>query len=126
MEFYIAKNSTLPLLKMQVVQDGRSDFQNFSELISTSKILFSMNDVYTRRPKISSKRAGFVHKTFVNPDTPVEYYIYYQFTKRDTNTVSRYEGQFLLSNEQGVLILPLRERLFINVQDSFVQENFCC
>lgn len=126
MEFFIAKNSTLPLLKMQVVQDGRSDFQNFSELISTSKILFSMNDVYTGRPKISSKRAGFVHKTFVNPDTPVEYYIYYQFTKRDTNTVSRYEGQFLLSNEQGVLILPLRERLFINVQDSFVQENFCC
>ena len=126
MEFFITKNSTLPLLKMQVVQDGRSDFQNFSELISTSKILFSMNDVYTGRPKISSKRAGFVHKTFVNPDTPVEYYIYYQFTKRDTNTVSRYEGQFLLSNEQGVLILPLRERLFINVQDSFVQENFCC
>lgn len=126
MEFFISKNSTLPLLKMQVVQDGRSDFQNFSELISTSKILFSMNDVYTGRPKISSKRAGFVHKTFVNPDTPVEYYIYYQFTKRDTNTVSRYEGQFLLSNEQGVLILPLRERLFINVQDSFVQENFCC
>jgi hypothetical protein len=126
MEFFIAKNSTLPLLKMQVVQDGRSDFQNFSDLISTSKILFSMNDVYTGRPKISSKRAGFVHKTFVNPDTPVEYYIYYQFTKRDTNTVGRYEGQFLFSNEQGVLILPLRERLFINVQDSFVQENFCC
>lgn len=126
MNFFIKQGATLPVLKMQVVQDGRSDYQNFSELIATSKILFSMVDVKTGIPKISSKRAGFVHKTFVNPDTPDEYYIYYQFTSRDTNTVGLYEGQFLLSNEQGVLILPLRERLFINVQDSFVQENFCC
>lgn len=126
MEFFIKKGATLPVLKMQVVQDGRSDYQNFAELIATSKILFSMVDVYTGIPKISSKRAGFVHKTFVNPDTPVEYYIYYKFTTRDTNSTGRYEGQFLLSNEQGILILPLRERLFINIQDAFVQENFCC
>lgn len=126
MEFFIKKGATLPLLKMQVVQDGRSEFENFSNIIATSKILFSMVDVYTGIPKISSKRAGFVHKTFVNPDTPVEYYIYYRFTKRDTKDTGRFEGQFLLSGDQGVLILPLRERLFINIQESFVQENFCC
>ena len=29
MEFYIKKNATLPLLKMAVVKDGRSDYDKF-------------------------------------------------------------------------------------------------
>lgn len=126
MEFFIKKDATLPLLKMQVVKDGRSDYHSFMNLIETSTIVFSMVDVATGIPKISSKLAGFVSKTFVDPNTPTEYYIYYRFTKRDTGKVGRYEGQFLLKNEQGDLIVPIREQLFINVQDSFVSDNPCC
>ena len=82
MEFYIKKNATLPVLKMQIVKDGRSDYHNFMDLIESSTILFSMVDVETGIPKIISKRAGFVSKTFVDPNTPTEYYIYYNFTKK--------------------------------------------
>jgi hypothetical protein len=126
MEFYIKKNATLPVLKMQVVKDGRSDYQNFMDLIESSSILFSMVDVETGIPKIVSKRAGFVSKTFIDPNTPTEYYIYYTFTKKDTNKVGRYEGQFMLKNEQGDLIVPIREQLFITVQDSFISDTACC
>jgi hypothetical protein len=126
MEFFIKKDATLPLLKMQVVKDGRSDYQSFMNLIETSTIAFSMVDVATGIPKISSKLAGFVSKTFDDPNTPTEYYIYYRFTKRDTGKVGRYEGQFLLKNEEGDLIVPIREQLFITVQDSFVSDNSCC
>lgn len=126
MEFFIKKDATLPLLKMQVVKDGRSDYQSFMNLIETSTIVFSMVDVATGIPKISSKLAGFVSKTFDDPNTPTEYYIYYQFNKKDTSKVGRYEGQFLLKNEQGDLIVPIREKLFITVQDSFVSDNACC
>jgi hypothetical protein len=126
MEFFIKKDATLPLLKMQVVKDGRSDYHSFMNLIETSTIVFSMVDVATGLPKISSKLAGFVSKTFDDPSTPTEYYIYYRFTKRDTGKVGRYEGQFLLKNEQGDLIVPIREQLFINIQDSFVSDNPCC
>lgn len=126
MEFFIKKGATLPILKMQVVQDGRSDYRQFADMIAQSTILFSMVDVYTGIPKISSKRAGFVQKTLLNLNSPIEYYIYYKFTSTDTNKVGRYEGQFLLSNDQGVLILPLREQLFINIQDAFVKDKFCC
>ena len=106
MEFYLKKNSTLPLLKLQVVKDGRSDYQSLMDLIEVSSIFFSMTDTETGIPKITSRPGGFVNKTFLNPNTEPEYYIYYQFTNKDTNRVGRYEGQFMLRTSDGVLILP--------------------
>ena len=123
MEFFIKKNATLPVLKLQVVKDGRSDYNNFMNTIELSTIFFSMVDVETGVPKISSRPAGFVEKLFEDPNAEPEYYIYYQFTNKDTNRVGRYEGQFMLRNDDGVLILPIRENLFINVQESFISDE---
>lgn len=123
MDFFIKKNATLPVLKLQVVKDGRSDYNKFMDMIEESAIFFSMVDVETGMPKISSRPAGFVEKTFVDLNAGPEYYIYYQFTPRDTNRVGRYAGQFMLRNSDGVLILPIREELFINVQDSFIADD---
>ena len=64
-----------------------------------------------------------MNKTFLNPNTEPEYYIYYQFTNKDTNRVGRYEGQFMLRTSDGVLILPIREKLYINIQESFVADD---
>ncbi len=105
MEFFIKKNATLPLLKLQVVKDGRTDYNNFMKFLETSSIFFSMVDVESGVPKITSRPAGFVEKTFIDPNTEPEYYIYYQFTNRDTNRVGRFEGQFMLRDDDGVLIL---------------------
>jgi hypothetical protein len=123
MDFFIKKKATLPVLKLQVVKDGRSDYNKFMDMIEESAIFFSMVDVETGIPKISSRPAGFVEKTFVDLNAGPEYYIYYQFTPRDTNRVGRYAGQFMLRNSDGVLILPIREELFINVQDSFIADD---
>jgi len=123
MEFFIKKNATLPLLKMQVVKDGRSDYDKFMDMIEESSIFFSMVNVENGNPKISTKPAGFVERTELNPDAKPEYYIYYQFTLQDTNTVGRFEGQFLLRNSDGVLILPIRDRLFINIQESYIAND---
>jgi hypothetical protein len=123
MEFFIKKKATLPVLKLQVVKDGRSNYNHFMKEIELSSIFFSMVDVETGLIKINSKLAGFVEKTFSDPNAEPEYYIYYQFTSIDTNKVGRYEGQFLLRNDDGVLIVPIREQLFINVQESFVADD---
>ena len=123
MEFFIKKNATLPLLKLAVVKDGRSDFYNFMKTIELSAIFFSMVDVETGIPKITSRPAGFVEKTNVDPNAEPEYYIYYQFQNRDTNTPGRYEGQFMLRNDDGVLILPIREKLYIDIQESFIADD---
>ena len=123
MEFYIKKNATLPLLKLQVVKDGRSDFRKFMDMIEVSALFFSMVDIETGIPKITSRPAGFVEKTFDDPNAETEYYIYYQFNPRDTNKVGRFEGQFMLRSPDGNLILPVREKLFINVQESFIADD---
>jgi hypothetical protein len=118
MEFNIKKNSTLPILKMAVVKDGRNDYQSFMDFIETSSLFFSMVDSDTGVNKIHMEPAGFVEKTFTDPNTPVEYYIYFKFQKKHLNSVGKFEGQFTLRNESGTLILPIREQLFINVLDS--------
>jgi hypothetical protein len=123
MEFYIKKNATLPVLKIQVVKDGRSDYNNFMDMIEQSAIFFSMVNTETGIPKITTRPAGFVEKIQIDPNASPEYYIYYKFTPRDTNKVGRYEAQFLLRNDDGTLILPIREQLFINIQESFIADD---
>ena len=123
MEFFIKKNATLPLLKLQVVKDGRSDYDNFMKSIESSDIFFSMVNIESGVPKMLSVSAGFVLKESTESNPEPEYYIYYQFKNRDTNQVGRFEGQFMLNTDDGVLILPIRDKLFINVQESFVADN---
>ena len=126
MEFYIKKNATLPVLKMQVVKDGRAGYIQLMQDLEISKIFFSMVDVYNGIPKIVSAPCYIVPLIFAEDGAEPEYYIYYQFKSRDTNTVGRYQGQFLIKNDEGSLILPIREELYINIQDSFISESACC
>ena len=123
MEFYLKKNSTLPLLKIQVAKNGRGDYNDFMKIIESSAIFFSMVDIESGIPKITSRPAGFVEKFLDDPNATPEYYIYYQFTNRDTNRPGRYEAQFMLRNDDGVLILPINEKLYINIQESFIADD---
>ena len=125
MEFYIKQNATLPVLKMQIVRDGRSGYQQLMQDLEVSTIFFTMIDVVTGIPKIVSAPAEIVNLILPDGAAP-EYYIYFKFTSRDTNTPGRYEGQFLIKNDEGNLILPIREELYINVQPSFISETACC
>ena len=120
------QNATLPLLKMQIVKDGRSDYVTFMNLLEVSNIFFSMVNTATGIPKIVSAPASIVEKTFAEPGTPTEYYVYFQFSSMQTDTPGRYVGQFLLKSDEGNLILPIREQLYINVQPSFISSTNCC
>ena len=125
MEFYIKQNATLPVLKMQVVKDGRAGFLQLMEDLAVSTIFFTMIDVETGIPKIVSAPCGIVPLILPLGATP-EYYVYVQFTARDTNTPGRYQAQLLIRNDEGNLILPIREELYINIQESFISETACC
>ena len=126
MEFYIKKNATLPVLKMQVVKDGRAGYLQLMQDLEVSTIFFTMIDVETGIPKIVSAPCSIVSLILPEEGAATEYYIYFKFTSRDTNTPGRYQGQFLIKNDEGNLILPIREDLYINIQDSFISETACC
>jgi hypothetical protein len=120
MEFFIGKNSNLPILKMQVIKDGKHDIDTMLSLIESSILYFSMKDTNTGVYRILNSSAGFVEKTFLEPNSDIEYYLYYKFSKNDTYKVGRYEGEFLLKSEEGTLLLPIREKLFINITESLI------
>ena len=116
MEFFIAKDSSLPILKMDVVKDGRTDSsKNFYESMVNSKVRFSMKNEENGIQKIFMRDAIFVRKTKTNPDSNNEYYVVYKWTSRDTKTKGRYIGEFLVVLESGELISPIRENLYINI-----------
>ena len=59
---------------------------------------------------------GYITDKLINePDSPKEYYIYYKWTERDTNQKGRFIGEFTITTENGDLICPIREPLFINI-----------
>ena len=120
MEFFIRKNATLPVLKMQVANDGRREYKEFMRLLETATISFSMINEATGIPKISNAPAYITDKIFDDPNAEKEYYVYYVFSAKDTNKVGRYQGQFLLILDNGTLICPIREDLYINVLDSII------
>eukprot|EP01050_Picozoa_sp_SAG11_P000015 SAG11_NODE_1_length_64905_cov_182.268355_15_plen_127_part_00 len=123
MEFFIRKDSTDPILKMQLVLDGRNDFNNFHDKLANSTIYFSMKSVDTGILKVANKQAYIVSKTPTSPNSPTEYYIYYKWDKNNVNKVGRYEGQFIIyfHTDNTELIVPIREDLFITISDSFVK-----
>ena len=121
MEFFITQNSTLPLLKMEFDFDGKSSLEDFNSILETSSILFSMKDVENGNLKISNKRAGFTNKIFTEPNAKTEYYIYYQFSTFDTKRVGRYEGEFTIISDNGTVILPIKDKLFINITENYIR-----
>ena len=128
MEFFVRKNSNEPILKMQLIQDGRSDFKHFHDKLSNADIRFSMRDVDSGVYKILNQPGGIVQKTKLSENAETEYYIYYRWKKKDVKKVGRFEGMFsiYLHDECTELKVPIREDLFINITDSFVQSSCDC
>lgn len=120
MDFYIKQNATLPILKVKVSKDGRSDFGHFQQSLSSSTIYFSMIDVDTNKPKILRGVANYIITPSSNGISEDEIYIRYQFKNKDTKNTGKFSVEFELLSEQGVVSLPLSEKLYVNVIDSFI------
>ena len=121
MEFFITQNSTLPILKMELDFNGKSSTEDLNYILEKSTIFFSMRNVENGNPKIINKRGGFTNKVFIEPNAKVEYYIFYKFSLFDTNKVGRYEGEFTLISEDGTLIIPIKDKLYINIVENLIR-----
>lgn len=118
MNFYIKQGSTLNNLKMELIQDGRNDYHNFYDLLQNADITFTMIDEISGNKKISCRPCELVKK-LSNCDEiiPEEYYIVYKWRSIDTNKKGRFTGEFNINllDGTGLLKVPIREELFINI-----------
>jgi hypothetical protein len=124
MEFSINKSATLPVLKLELIQDGRNDFRNFFNRVQNANIYFTMTDIITGVKRIAKKQTGVQLVEPYSDCVGEEYYIIYQFTERDTAVPGRYVGQFTIEflDGSGTLLVPIRETLFINVLDQGIKK----
>lgn len=127
-EFYIIKGATVPYLRMELINDGRTDFLK-SDIINKSlqdaTVKFSMKNTDTDVLKISNAPCNVV---LAKTDGCEEkYVIEYRWKERDTKESGIYQGWFTIDfhgniTEEGVdfpegkLIVPISENLIIYVK----------
>lgn len=124
-QFFIKQYSTLPTLRMELINDGRNDFKKFHEAIKNATITFTMVNADTGVIKIANAEAFITPKE--GDGCEEQYLICYQWKNRDTKDKGVFEGYFnitfdgTLSSEystypKGDLIMPIREKLIIIIQ----------
>lgn len=124
MDFFINQHSTLPILKLELIKDGRNDYKNFYELIQNSNIYFSMSDVVSGIKKIGKKPALCIVKESTSDLELEEYYLGYQFNQKETKTAGTYVAQFIIEflDGSGTLIVPIREELYVHILDGSIKK----
>lgn len=119
--FYIRQNSTLPTLRMELIEDGRHDYRKFYDSIQNCSITFTMVNIDTNITKVA--KAPCYIKLKEDGGCVEKYVICYDWKERDTKDVGTYKGTFditfnpIKSDETeyptGKLIMPIREELTI-------------
>ena len=119
--FYIRQNSTLPTLRMELIEDGRHDFRKFYESVQNCTITFTMVNVDKKKKKIA--KAPCYIKLKEDDGCVDKYVICYDWKPRDTKETGTFKGTFELtfgeikSDETeyptGNLNIPIREELTI-------------
>lgn len=127
-EFFINKGSLNPVLRMELICDGRYDYKKsliYNNAIQNADVTFSMKNTSNDVLKVSKAKAEIVTAT----DTGCEEKNILQYTwkKRDINETGVFKGWFEIVfhgdiYEEGVqypsgnLIVPIEDELIIYVK----------
>jgi hypothetical protein len=128
--FYIRKNSQLPILKMKVNNDGRNDYKKIFENLENAAVTFSMKemDCSSCKWKVFNKQGLIIPVVDSDCGSEQEYYIGYKFSKKETNESGIYKGEFKIDflDDGCTLIVPIREDLIIHILDSQTMSRIVC
>lgn len=121
MEFQIRQGASEPILKLRMIQDGKNDKSSFNDMLETALITFEMIDSVTGEYEILGESCDLVLRTKLFNQKTDEYYITYGFTEQQTSKIGKFEGKVIVQfrdtdlNPTSKLILPVKEKLYINI-----------
>lgn len=121
MEFFIRQNASKPVLKLRLIDDGKNDKSSYNEDLINAVITLDMINVETGMYEVLGSTCNLTTRIKKYNQTTDEYYIIHQFTESQTAEIGRFEGfvniQFRDTdlNNTTKLIVPIQEKLFINV-----------
>lgn len=126
-EFFIRKGSVNPVLRMELIKDGRYDFKKamIDNAIQDSVVKFYMKDAETNLLKVANADADIVLAQ--EEGCEEKYILQYKWKERDTKKEGIYEGWFEIDfngnlTEDGVdypsgkMRVPIQEDLIIYVK----------
>ena len=123
-QFNIVQNATLPYLEMEVINDGRHNFNKIYVALQAADVTFNMIDNNNGIKKIVNKKCNIVPIEGNGCIEKVK--VQYQWCKNDTREKGQFKGYFKVSFKddivmedmmfpKGDLIVPIAEELIINV-----------
>lgn len=121
MEFQIRQGASEPILKLRMIQDGKNDKSSFNDMLETALITFEMIDSVTGEYEILGESCDLVLRTKLFNQKTDECYITYGFTEQQTSKIGKFEGKVIVQfrdtdlNPTSKLILPVKEKLYINI-----------
>jgi len=124
MEFFIKKNATLPLLKFEVFQDGRSDYNHIKNLSGVTSGYVTLLDVNTNQVKFASRPCVITTGVSEYDESKILYFVEYQFKNTETKNLGRFEVELSIIDSYGTVILPLDSKVYVNIIDSFSIDGF--
>lgn len=123
--FFIKKNSTLPIVKLQLLQSVREQYDITDKMLKNVAVTFSMKDVETGIFRIANVPGNLViNRNRVNYSDEVEYTLTYKFKLNDTKKTGRFVGEFkldFLGDECGKITLPNNTPINIIISDSITK-----
>ena len=123
-QFNIVQNATLPYLEMEVINDGRHNFDKIYIALQAADVTFNMTDNNNGIKKIVNKKCNIVP---IEDNGCIEKVkVQYQWCKNDTKEKGQFKGYFKVTFKdnivmeditfpKGDLIVPIAEELIINV-----------
>jgi hypothetical protein len=126
-DFFIKKNSTLPLIKLPLLQSIREQYDITDEMLENVAVTFSMQNADTGVYQIANVAANLVVNTdrATYPDE-VEYTLTYKFKLKDTKKPGRFTGEFkldFLGDNCGKITLPNNTPINIIIGDSITKTS---
>jgi hypothetical protein len=123
--FFIKKDSTLPVLKYPLTQHTMEQYDITSDMLENVGVTFSMIDANTGLYRIANV-AGSLVVNNNRPEYPdeVKYTLTYQFKLSQTAKAGRYLGEFVidfLGEDCGKIKLPTQNQINIQISDTITK-----
>lgn len=123
--FFIKKDSTLPLLKYPLTQHTMEQYDITGDMLENVAVTFSMIDADTGLFRVANA-AGSLVVNNNRPEYPdeVQYTLTFKFKLHQTRKSGRYLGEFkldFLGENCGKITLPTQNQINIQISDGITK-----
>lgn len=116
MNFYIKQHSMMPVLTVELLEDGISTYQKIYERLENSTVRFFMEEQGSCIPILQCRECCLLVDSDC-ADCHDKIYIQYKWAAGDTAKKGKFIGWFEITflDDQTEFIVPIKEPLYITV-----------